>query len=239
MRITTTTILFALLLGVCPGAGAAETAFAGSGGKWTLDGGPAWRDRVGPGLSVALGGAACDDDWCEDRWDSRLAGSLDGTIGFFYRIVPNAVVFFDLGTALLPAASHLFDDDHGFLFRTVAGAEFHVPITGWIEVFAGLGVGFAALRFRGEIERTDIDVKETLLGADIELRTGATVYLFSRAPTLGLGVYYRIGFAVWPTACVDVEDGEDDCDDVDDLIDDDDDDLPFLHHVGLEMRYGF
>ena len=75
------------------------------------------------------------------------------------------------------------------------------------------------------------------MGVDFELRTGATVYLFSKAPGLGFGPYYRAGLMFWPTFCHEVE-GDGDCDSVDDY-DIDQDDLPFIHHVGLEMRYVF
>jgi opacity protein-like surface antigen len=228
-------VLIAVGLGICSPSAAAAPEFASSGGKWTLDGGQAWKDRVGPGLYAQLGAVACDDHWCEGDWDSEFFGSLDGTIGFFFRIVPNWAVFFDLGTALLPADRNHFDDDHGFLFRTVGGAEFHVPVTGWLDTYAGLGIGFAYLRFTGETGNDD--VKQALLGIDFELRTGATVYLFSRAPGLGLGLYYRLGLAAWPTACVEAGD-YDECDDIDDT-EVDDDDLPFLHHLGAELRYGF
>jgi hypothetical protein len=199
-----------------------------------------WQARTGPGLYAGLGGVACDDDWCDDRWDSQLGGSIDATIGFFYRIKPNWVVFFDLSTGLLPSSAPGMDDDHGFLLRSVAGAEFHIPVTGWLDTYAGLGLGFAFLRFRGEVEalNNDYDYKESLLGVDIELRTGATVYLFSRVPGLGLGVYYRLGLTAWPTACVD-NDADDKCDDADDMVQGRDDDLPFLHQVGVELRYNF
>jgi hypothetical protein len=227
-------------------AGALLISLPASAAKWQLDGGEPWRQRVGPGLYAGLGGVACgDDDWCHDHhvWDSSLFGSLDGIVGFQYRIIPNVVVFFDLSTALLPSSRAHYDSDHGFLFRTVAGAEFHVPIIGWLEAYAGFGIGFAFLRFRGDAETpgegflADDEVKETLMGVDFELRTGATVYLFSRAPGLGFGPYYRAGLVFWPTFCHEVE-GDGDCENVDDY-DIDQGDLPFLHHIGLELRYVF
>lgn len=205
--------------------------------KWQLDGGEPWKQRVGPGLYAALGGVGCgDDEFCHDHhgWHSHMIGSLDGIIGFQYRIIPNVVVFFDVSTALLPSSADGYGNDHGFLFRTVGGAEFHVPIIGWLEAYAGFGIGFAFLRFRGEQDNNnDALVKDTLLGVDFELRTGATVYLFSKAPGLGFGPYYRAGLVFWPTACHDVE-GDEHCDDPHDQ-----DDLPFLHHVGIELRYVF
>ncbi|MCK9460087.1 MAG: hypothetical protein M0R80_10650 [Proteobacteria bacterium] len=209
--------------------------------SWTLDGGAPWKGRVGPGLYAAIGGVACgEDDFCNDHhaWDSRLFGSLDGIVGFQFRVIPNLVIFFDLSTALLPSSRDHYDHDRGFLFRTVGGAEFHVPILGWLEAYAGFGIGFAFLRFRGELDtENDQLVKETLMGVDFELRTGATVYLFSKAPGLGFGPYYRAGLVYWPTYCHEVE-GDGDCEEVDDY-DFDQHDLPFLHHVGIELRYVF
>jgi hypothetical protein len=205
-------------------------------GNWQLDGGESWRQRVGPGLYAGLGGVGCGEDrFCNDHdaWNSRLVGSLDGTVGFFWRIIPNVVVFIDLSTALLPASARGMDNDRGFLFRTVGGAEFHVPIVDWLEAYAGFGIGFAFLRFRGEPYHSDQTVKDTLLGVDFELRTGATVYPFSRAPGLGFGPYYRAGLAYWPTSCHEV-DGDERCDDPDDQ-----NHLPFLHHVGMELRFNF
>jgi hypothetical protein len=237
MRYIITAAFIAIALASAAPAAAAKPSFATSGGKWTLDGGAAWRERVGPGLYAGLGGAACDDHWCEGDWDSDLFGSLDAMVGFFYRIRPNWVIFFDVSTGLLPASVHGVDNDHGFLFTTVGGFEFHIPVTGWLDTYAGFGIGFAFLRFSGEIDATDTEIKQTLLGVDFELRTGATLYLFSRAPGLGLGPYYQLGLTAWPTYCYDDGDN-DECDDVDDdLIDEDD--LPFVHQVGIELRYGF
>jgi len=207
--------------------------------KWQLDGGEPWRARVGPGLYAGLGGVGCGDgDLCRDHhgWNSSLFGSLDGIIGFQFRIIPNVVIFFDVSTALLPARSHAYNHDHGFLFRTVGGAEFHVPIMGWLEAYAGFGIGFAFLRFMGVEEADeDIEFKQTLMGVDFELRTGATVYLFSKAPGLGFGPYYRAGLTVWPTLCNET-DGDEHCDDPDEVHAHD---LPFLHHLGIELRYVF
>lgn len=216
--------------------GALLVCLPASAGNWQLNGGAPWKQRVGPGLYAGLGGVVCgEDDFCRDHhaWDSHLVGSLDATLGFFWRIIPNAVVFVDVGTALLPASVRGMNHDHGFLFRTVGGAEFHVPITGWVEAYGGFGIGFALLRFRGEIDATDETVKDTLLGVDFELRTGATFYFFSRAPGLGFGPYYRAGLVFWPTSCHDV-DGHEECDEPEDQ-----DHLPFMHHIGLELRYNF
>jgi hypothetical protein len=214
---------------------------ATAAGKWRLDGGEPWKARVGPGLYAGLGGVTCgDDQFCSDHdlWHSQIFGSLDGIIGFQYRIIPNVVIFFDVSTGLLPAASHIYDNDHGFLFRTVGGAEFHVPIIGWLEAYAGFGIGFAFLRFRGEeVHNNDRLVKDTLFGVDFELRTGATVYLFSKAPGLGFGPYYRAGLVYWPKYCHEIE-GDSTCDNPDD-VDIHQEDLPFMHHVGVELRYAF
>ena len=111
--------------------GALLLSLPAAAGNWQLDGGEAWRQRVGPGLYAGLGGVGCGEDhFCNDHdaWDSSLIGSLDGTVGFFWRIIPNVVVFIDLSTALLPASARGMDSDRGFLFRTVGGAEFHVPM---------------------------------------------------------------------------------------------------------------
>jgi len=216
--------------------GALLLSLPASAGNWQLDGGEPWAQRVGPGLYAGLGGVGCGDDhFCHDHdaWHSSLIGSLDGTIGIFWRIIPNLVVFIDASTALLPASARGMADDHGFLFRTVGGAEFHVPIMGWIEAYGGFGIGFAFLRFRGELGQLDQTVRDTLLGVDFELRTGVTIYPFSRAPGLGFGPYYRAGLVYWPTVCHDV-DGDEHCSDPDDQ-----DHLPFIHHVGLELRLNF
>ncbi len=210
---------------------------------WSLTGGKSWEERVGPGLMLAIGGNDCTGDYCDDQLDTRLLGSFGTTLGGFYRIIPNLVVFFDFHVAYMNTDySTMLRDDRGFLFQLTGGAEFHAPFTGWFEAYAGLGFGYALLRAKGERLTDGAKRVESLRGVNFEFKIGADVYLFSRVPTLGFGPLFRLGFTIWPTACVH-EDGQSVCDNPDTLGERDDmayvDETPFLVFIGLAARYGF
>lgn len=210
---------------------------------WSLTGGKPWEDRVGAGVSLAVGGNDCTDDYCDDQLDTRLLGSFGTTLGGFYRIIPNLVVFLDFHVAYMNTDyTALLRDDRGFLFQVTGGAELHTPFTGWFEAYAGLGFGYALLRAKGQRLTDGAERVESLRGVNFELKIGADVYLFSRVPTLGFGPLFRLGFVVWPTACVH-ENKESVCDDPDVLGERDDmayiDETPFLVFIGLAARYGF
>jgi hypothetical protein len=182
---------------------------------WSLAGGPIWEKRTGPGVSLALGGNSCTGDFCDDMLDTNLFGSFGATFGFQYRLMPNLVVYGDLHTAYLNtkadwSSSSNLRDDKGFLFQAIAGAEFHVPFTGWLDAYVGLGLGYALLRAKAFNGSEDANWEQvvSLRGVDIELKIGVDVYPFSGVPNLALGVLFRWGFAVWPTVCFRDRDGD-------------------------------
>ena len=207
---------------------------------WEITGGSAWEERVGPGLMLAIGGNDCTDDYCDDYHRTNFLGSIAGTVGFFYRIIPNVAVFVDLHTGYVNSHWPDINNDHGFLFQTIGGGEFHVPITGWVDAYVGFGMGFAYLGFWGEHRRSDADIHRSLKGVDFELRTGSDFYPFSRVPTRGVGPFFRLGMVYWASACLeDDARNYDECDSPDDLGNVFDNDLPFLVLFGAAIKYGF
>lgn len=225
-------------------AGASE---AQSNVGWDITGGQVWEDRVGVGVLAGLGGVDCTDDYCERYWDTKFIGSIEGVAGIYWRIIPNVVVLIDFSLGYVNAdidRPHI-DDDRGATFQVVAAGEFHAPISGWLDAYVGLGIGFAYLGFWAEEEPGAHEFHHALKGLDFEFRTGADLYLFSSAPTLGMGPYFKLDFPVWLAACVETEGAPDDCDHPDDIADNDYydgyhfDELPFLVHFGIQLKYGF
>ncbi|MCP4679563.1 MAG: hypothetical protein GY854_29545 [Deltaproteobacteria bacterium] len=230
-----------------------HSAMAQRSDSWVLTGGPPWEARVGPGIMLAVGGNDCTNDLCDDVLDTSFFGSIGGTAGFFYRIIPNLVVLLDVhlghvNTDMISDTGpdeHDLEDDRGFLFQAVTGAEFHGPITGWLDTYIGLGIGFAYLKASGKYNNDDADgdLLLSFRGLDFELRTGVDVYPFSAIPTLGMGVLFRLGMVYWPKACIehnsDTFMDQDECRNPDNADWLDDEDLPFLVHLGFAFRYGF
>ncbi len=224
---------------------------------WSLTGGPVWERRVGPGAELAIGGNSCTGDLCDHSLDTNLFGSFGGTFGFIYRLMPNLVVFGDIHTAYLNTdadwGSNL-RDDKGFLFQFIVGAEFHVPITGWLDAYLGLGLGYALLRAKAFNASPNRNWEQviSLRGVDIEMKVGADVYPFSAVPNLSVGVLFRVGFTVWPTVCFQ-DDGHRECsspkdpynpyasdyDLWDENVSDDVTDTPFPIFIGLGAKYIF
>ncbi len=228
-------------------------AMAERSDSWVLTGGPPWEARVGPGVMLAVGGNDCTDELCGDALDTSFFGSIGGTAGFFYRIVPNLVVVLDVhfghvNTDMISdtgQSEYELKDDSGFLFQAVAGAEFHGPITGWLDTFVGLGIGFAYLEASGKygVSDADGDLLLSFRGLDFELRTGVDVYPLSAVPTLGMGVFFRLGMVYWPKTCIEHDSNvfadRNECRSPDDADWLDDEDLPFLVHLGFAFKYVF
>ncbi len=222
-----------------PQPAAAQNAEIG----WEITGGEAWENRTGLGLTIGVGGNDCTNDHCTEFWDTRFFGSIGGFVGAFYRLIPNLSVFADFHMGYINTDTSWGEDDGGMLIQVIAGGEFHAPITGWLDAYLGLGLGFAHLRAHATLD-DDSEAETSLNGFDIELRFGTDVYLFSSAPTLGIGPYFRLGFPIWVTQCLKGIGGLDECgeagsyDDLD-LSGLNKDDLPFLVHFGLAAKYGF
>lgn len=230
-------IIAAILFGLC--LTPSLTSLAGTSGTWDITGGLPWKNRVGPGVMLALGGNDCTDEMCDDDFDTSFGGSFGATAGFFYRFLPNLSAFVDFHFGYINSDVEGMRDDKGFLFQTIVGAEFHAPITGWLDAYLGLGIGFAYLRGTGELVTTDADTSEDFKGVDFELRIGADVYPFSAVPTLGAGLMFRLGMVHWPTTCFDDGTSSKECDDPGDAYWVEKDDLPFLVHFGMTVKYGF
>jgi hypothetical protein len=222
-----------------------------------ITGGSAWKSRNGFGITGGLGGANCIDDFCDETIDSNLMGSFLGFVGMDYRFIPNLSLYADFTAAYVNTdVDHWniagipfgdIDNDRGFLMTIIVGAAFHLPVVTWLDLYLGFGIGYSYMGFWAELERgnSEYDLYLSYKGLDFELRTGATVYLFSKAPTFGLGPFFRAGFPAWITACYDDDDGNDDCDSPDDIEDNtvsllaEVEESPVLFEVGVEIRYGF
>jgi hypothetical protein len=224
------------------------TAAAQSTIAWDITGGREWQGRTGPGIMAGIGGNDCTDDYCDDYWETSFFGSIGGTLGFFYRIIPNAAVFLDAHLGYLNTSMDGADDDKGMLFELVAGGEFHVPATGWLDPYVGFGIGFAFLGGWADSDNgyngpwgnpvSDTELYQSLKGVDFELKFGVDVYPFSSVSNLALGPMFRLGMPYWVEGCYELDTpagNTDDCDDADKIFDDND--LPFLVHFGLYMKY--
>ncbi|MCP4679679.1 MAG: porin family protein [Deltaproteobacteria bacterium] len=221
-----------------------------SASAFDITGGAPWQARVGPGLNFSLGLNGCLRDFCDDTLDTSV--SIGATAGFFYRIIPNLVVFGEIHTGHIPTdiGDTVFgfgadvDSDNGFAFQLTGGAEFHLPLAGWVAPYMGFGMGFAYLRVGGEVDypgNENEDFHGSLKGLDFQLRFGADFYPFSRVPNLSLGPILNVGMPLWLEQCIDDGDDEE-CDDPDDFPEPweiDDDDTPFIVFFGVQMRYGF
>jgi hypothetical protein len=212
-----------------------------------VTGGQVWHNRVGPGLSFSLGLNGCLRDYCDDVWDT--GASIGSTVGFFYRIIPNLVVFADLHTGHIPVDYDSpvdVDKDNGFVFQATGGAEFHLPVTGWVAPFAGFGMGFAYLGVWGKYDiQNSPEFHGSLRGLDFQLRFGADFFPFSQAPSLSIGPVLYWSIPHWITMCSkDERINYDECDDPDDMLDNAflnnyDDDLPFILYFGVAGKYKF
>jgi len=224
-----------------------------SANAFDITGGAPWQARVGPGLSASVGINGCLRDYCDDAWDT--GASIGATVGFFYRIIPNLVVFAEIHTGHIPADFDGnrwggwadVDNDNGLAFQVTGGAEFHLPLAGWVAPYMGFGMGFAYLGVWGEVDDLpgdqDGDFHGSLRGLDFQLKFGADFYPFSRVPNLSLGPVFNLGLPYWIKGCWKQDFGPDDdeeCDDVDDEpFDIDDDETPFILYFGVLLRYGF
>ncbi len=216
----------------------AVTLVVETGQAFDITGGSAWRRRTGPGLSFGLGLNNCLRDICSDNDYLDTRASIAAMIGFFYRIIPNLVIYVDVQTGHVGVNARGADDDNAFMFHASAGGEFHLPLTGWVAPYTGFGMGFAYLGAWWKIAGDDYHV--ALLGLNFDLKIGADFFPFSSVPNLSLGPIFRFGFPVWITGCQDEEYWEDKCDDVDDIgYFDDEDDRPHLFFTGVIGRYKF
>ncbi len=212
-----------------------------------ITGGPAWQLRTGPGVMLTLGGNTCLREYCDEVWDTGFFGSFGASYGFFYRIIPNAVAFAELHTGYIHTEREIdplgnpLRDDGGFLFQLTVGGEFHLPVTGWLDPYAGLGIGFAHLGLDAEYKDQKNDtIKDSFNGFNFEMRVGVDVYPISSLPTLGVGPQMRLGLVAWPDQGVcsdnDLTGLEDQCGNDSAAVGAD---RPFLFHLGLAAKYGF
>jgi hypothetical protein len=215
---------------------------------WSLRGGKPWRDRVGPGVSLAIGGNTCTKEYCTEVLDTRLVGSIAATLGLDWRVLPNLAAYFDLHIGYVNTdynnlgESTEWEDDRGMLLQTTLGAAFHVPFNGWLDAYLGFGMGFAMLKVTALADRIDYAAK--LYGINFEFKVGLDFYLFSRVPTLSLGPLFRIGFAAWPKLCIEhAGQAASDCGKPDAQASQwgrpEYGETPFLIFLGLAARYGF
>jgi hypothetical protein len=210
-----------------------------------MTGGQVWRDRVGPGLSFSLGINGCAREYCDDVWDT--GASIGATVGFLYRIIPNLVVFVDIHTGHIPTdfdsgdSALDVDHDNGFAFQVTGGAEFHLPITGWLAPYGGFGMGFAYLGVWGEYDLPDNpEFHSSLRGLDFQMRFGADFFPFSRVPNLSMGPALFLGLPFWITMCSESDNSDEECDEPDDMVGNIyDDDLPFIVYFGVMGKYMF
>ena len=241
MRVINSIILMTILLATPT----ATKAFDVTGGR-------AWEDRVGPGLTVSIGLNGCARGYCDEVWGT--GASFGSTVGFYWRVIPNLVIFGDSHFGHIPVDvrhSRYFRDwdvyhETGFVFQTTGGAEFHLPITDWVAPYAGMGIGFAYLGMWGDdyTHRVHRGFHYSLRGIDFQMRFGADFYPFKKVPQLGIGPLLQVGIPAWITACYEQDwDGYKRCDDPDSLALGDirvrDGYSPIIVYFGAGMRYGF
>jgi hypothetical protein len=244
----------ALLFIVSPPAAGAEAS-----ASFDITGGEAWEDRTGFGMMIGLGGVDCTKDFCDDIWDTKLFGSFAGTLGAFYRLIPNLSVFLDFGVAHMNTDFNEVseaDDGKGLLFHFAGGAAFHAPITGWMDAQLGVGIGFAFMRFRTDISMAGpadaAEVRSDHRGLNFEIRSAVDIYLFSAAPNFAVGPYFKLGIPYWAKVCYYSEApdvftaGDEFCGKPDEIEKDMPtgrtwhfDETPFLIHLGLAAKYTF
>ncbi len=215
---------------------------------WNFHGGDIWKERTGPGVSLAIGGNDCTNKHCSELWDSHLVGSIAATLGFNWRVFPNLSVYLDGHIGYLNTDYNFLegyadiDDDRGMLVQGIAGAAFHLPVNGWLDLNLGFGLGYAMVRFTGFNRGQDYSV--TYKGVDFEFKMGGDFYLFSNVPTLAIGPLFRLGLAVWPSVCIEDQASgvSEDCGKPDSQGRDwgsSFGETPFLIFLGVSTRYGF
>lgn len=212
---------------------------------WDITGGETWENRTGPGVALAIGGNTCTDEFCDSTLDVKFVPSIAVTPEFYYRLMPNLVVYGDVHIGYLNTnyyGGQGIKDDKGMIFQVTAGGAFHAPITGWLDAYVGLGLGYALLRFKGHNTIAGWDEVISLRGVNTELKIGADVYPISAAPTFGAGLLLRLGFTAWPRVCHKQDDDDFECEKPKDAEIEGFEDLentPFLVFLGLQARYGF
>jgi hypothetical protein len=253
--IATAAVLFSLAL--------ASPAAAQVSASWDITGGEAWEERTGFGMMIGFGGVDCTKDYCNKTWGTKFFGSFEGTVGAFYRLIPNLTFFLDFGLAHMNTdftEVEGADDGRGVLFHFVGGGAFHAPITGWMDAHLGFGLGFAWMKLKTEIEQAapaePVEVSTTHKGVDFEFRFGADIYLFSAAPTFSVGPYVKLAIPYWVSVCYDSPSGDvfaegKHCGKPDDIEKDtynpndpssrswNFDETPMLIHFGLAAKYVF
>jgi hypothetical protein len=133
-------------------------------------------------------------------------------------------------------------NDKGFVFIFLLGAKFHLPVTGWLDPYLGLGIGPIILNAKGDAAGSS--TRHSWRGFDIEMRTGANVYLWSvgALKNLSFGPYFKWDFAIWPKVCIKTS-GDTVCSSPSEAASDTGisafNDKPFIFQVGAEAQYKF
>lgn len=209
---------------------------------WSLGGTPAWLDRNGLGAHVALGGYTCGREYCNTTLDIAFFGSFAATFGAYYRLTPNWSFFGDITISHLNTnfrnVNQDAGDNRGVAFQMIFGGSFHLPVKGWLDLYASLGIGPILLR-----EKTDIDLQHNWGGFDIETALGADIYFWSVGflKNFSVGPYMKIGFPIWAKVC-EVTDVGDNCGKPSEMEDDSSyfwTDSPLTFQMGFEARYDF
>ena len=227
------------------------TFFPKPGEAFDVTGGRVWENRVGPGIFFSLGFNGCAKDYCHYVWDT--GPSAGTTVGFFWRVIPNLVIFgdFHFGHISVDASHYPYFrdwrivDDEGFVFQTTGGAEFHLPLANWVAVHSGLGLGFAYFGVWGDdlSQPGNRRFHYSYRGFDFQMRFGADFYPFVRVKNLGIGPILNVGIPAWITACYDHEwDNFHGCEDPDKLnqaMRINRGDSPIIIYFGIAMKYGF
>ena len=215
-------------------------------------GNPIWTERSGLGVTLGIGGGDCFREYCRYTWDTSMFPSVALFVGMMYRLNTNWVFFgeFHNGFAnsrqpfrFIDNADSEYKTSWMLFFDFTAGAEFHLPTTGWLDLFLGGGIGFAYLG--GWAEDGPLpDTHHSLKGFNFQIRGGMDLYLFSAAPNFSLGPMIKVGLPIWGQACVE-EDGNEICHGRGDFDDFHSDtgikkgELPFTLFLGFISRYVF
>jgi len=209
-----------------------------------------WFDRNGLGAVLGIGGLTCARDYCNSTLDAQIFGSIAGTVGAYYRLNPNISFFGDATFAYVNTNfNQVATGDTGsskegaFEFQFLLGAGFHLPVTGWLDLYATAGLGPILLRAKAEAGGAEFT--HHWGGIDIEMGLGADFYFWSVgfAKNLAIGPYMRLGFPIWPRVCaVAAGDGNEICarpSNQPDRVDYVWNKTPFIFHTGIEVRYDF
>lgn len=210
-----------------------------------------WYERNGVGLNLGLGGMSCTGDYCQTTLGTSIFGSFAGRVGIYYRKSPNLSFFGDatfayLNTAWNQGATNgvASEKDGAFLFNFLLGLAVHLPVKGWMDNYASIGVGPIIMKAKADIQGGH-EFTHHWKGIDFEIGLGSNFYFWSvgALKNLSIGPYMRMGFPIWPSLCsIEDVDAAETCKKPSDHSDTKTynwNKTPFTFQAGIELKYDF